>query len=1089
VVVIRVTTLFASGAGASAAYYTGYLTKADGELPGVWAGSQARGLGLSGEVTTEALEALLSGYHPDTGMLLGRELADRVDKHGNTIRAVAGYDATLSAPKSLSVLWGLTGDERFAECHDVAVAATVAMIEKYASTTRVRFNGARLHPETGGLSMAVFRQSTSRADDPQLHTHVVISAKVQTADGRWLALDALALKKHQQAFGYLYQSVLRAEVTHRFKMVFESIVNGQAEISGLPDGILEQFSKRSDQIGVEMGDKLAEFHTREGREPTTFEYAAMEREAAVDTRNRKTGLGVTELRSRWQAEAHSLGVDPATVADSAVAYAHQHPLEPSPVAAGEVVEALAARQSAWNRMDVLRQLCDTVSPQPGHDATTWATALDAAVDTVLAECVDLDPTDTAAHRRNDGRSVWIEPIAKQSTSAHVLAQEEHIISFALDAQAPEPSPSATIVVGRLDDAQRAAASAVAGHDRLVVVVGPAGAGKTKMLEAAVADLHDQHRLVVGLAPTARAAAVLKQETGAECDTVAKLLFELDHPDTTRPWPIPPAGATILVDEAAMLNTSDLYRLVVHAEKRQWRLALIGDPFQLQAVGRGGMFTELCDTTRTVELEQLHRFTHRWEAATTLRLRAGDPTAIDTYAAHGRIRAGSLQDHLDTIAETWTRCRDAGESLSIVTTRNEHVAAINTRIQQHRLDNGELDPTTATRIDGDWAMVGDIVVTRRNDRQLRTSVGEPVRNRERWTITNTSDTGDITLSRIGGHGTITLPIDYVRDHVQLAYASTEHGAQGDTADRAITLATTATTGRGLYVGMTRGRNHNDALVADTDNLTHAISVLEAAIAVDRADIPATVQRRTLAAAVPRSSPRPRVQIPDWFHDLRSDADNLAHTARLAVDERDEQRAANQRRYLDACRDLPAAEAAHAPFRQQVADANDVVTEARSNLWNAERDLRNAGKLGRRSARRGVEAANDVLAVAEERLARCEQAAEPTKRPLSELRDIVDYHDRIQSTRDMLDDWTNLDAHADRAERVCDSLDRWRYWANGHSVPVGQLRHVIAVLEDDRTINGTNQLAEATRQWAQKAGVDLPGPQSRRPDRSIELGIEL
>ena len=138
------------------------------------------GLGLSGEVTTEALEALLSGYHPDTGMLLGRELVDRVDKHGNTIRAVAGYDATLSAPKSLSVLWGLTGDERFAECHDVAVNATVAMIEKYASTTRVRSNGARLHPETGGLSMAVFRQSTSRADDPQLHTHVVISAKVQT---------------------------------------------------------------------------------------------------------------------------------------------------------------------------------------------------------------------------------------------------------------------------------------------------------------------------------------------------------------------------------------------------------------------------------------------------------------------------------------------------------------------------------------------------------------------------------------------------------------------------------------------------------------------------------------------------------------------------------------------------------------------------------------------------------------------------------------------------------------------------------------------------------------------------------------------
>ncbi len=296
VVVIRVTTLYASGAGVSAAYYTGYLTKADGELPGVWAGSQAPALGLSGEVTTEALEALLSGYHPDTGMRLGRELVDRVDKHGNTIKAVAGYDATLSAPKSLSVLWGLNGDDRFVECHDVAVNATVAMIEKYASTTRIRSNGGRLHPETGGLSVAVFRQSTSRADDPQLHTHVVISAKVQTPDGRWLALDALTLKKYQQAFGYLYQSVLRAEVTARFGVVFEPIVNGQAEIAGIADGLLQQFSKRAEEIGVEMGDKLADFHTREGRDPSTFEYAAMEREAAVDTRNRKTGLGVTDLR-------------------------------------------------------------------------------------------------------------------------------------------------------------------------------------------------------------------------------------------------------------------------------------------------------------------------------------------------------------------------------------------------------------------------------------------------------------------------------------------------------------------------------------------------------------------------------------------------------------------------------------------------------------------------------------------------------------------------------------------------------------------------------------------------------------------------
>ena len=128
--------------------------------------------------------------------------SDRIDQKGNLIKAVAGYDVMFSAPKSVSVLRGLTGDEGFAECHDRAVDAAIEIIEKYGSTTRIRSNGTRLHPETRGLTIGAFLQSTSRADDPQLHTHVVISSKVQTADGRWYVLDGRVLKRHQQAFGY-----------------------------------------------------------------------------------------------------------------------------------------------------------------------------------------------------------------------------------------------------------------------------------------------------------------------------------------------------------------------------------------------------------------------------------------------------------------------------------------------------------------------------------------------------------------------------------------------------------------------------------------------------------------------------------------------------------------------------------------------------------------------------------------------------------------------------------------------------------------------------------------------------------------------
>ena len=263
---LRVTTLYAATASATALYFTRYLTEAD-EIPGVWIGRQAAGLGLQGVVTTEALEALLEGRDPTTGETLGNPLLDRVTSSGQVVRAVAGFDATFSAPKSLSVWWALSGDEGLAECHDVAVRAVVGCIEKYGSTTRIRSDGHRLHPESQGLTVAVFRQTTSRLDDPQLHSHVVISSKVQTEDGRWLALDARTLKGFQRALGGMYQSVLRAELTARYGVTFGEIDKGQAEITGVPLELMEQFSKRSVQVDAAFQEALAEFWAARGPGP------------------------------------------------------------------------------------------------------------------------------------------------------------------------------------------------------------------------------------------------------------------------------------------------------------------------------------------------------------------------------------------------------------------------------------------------------------------------------------------------------------------------------------------------------------------------------------------------------------------------------------------------------------------------------------------------------------------------------------------------------------------------------------------------------------------------------------------------------
>ena len=147
---LRVTTLYASSAVATAAYYTRYLAQAPGDEPGVWSGRQADGLGLVGRVDADDLQHLLEGRDPTTGTPLGSPLVDRTTANGSTVRAVAGFDATFSAPKTVSVWWALTGDQGLLEAHDLAVTAALEHVERFGATTRVRADGRRLHLTRAG---------------------------------------------------------------------------------------------------------------------------------------------------------------------------------------------------------------------------------------------------------------------------------------------------------------------------------------------------------------------------------------------------------------------------------------------------------------------------------------------------------------------------------------------------------------------------------------------------------------------------------------------------------------------------------------------------------------------------------------------------------------------------------------------------------------------------------------------------------------------------------------------------------------------------------------------------------------------------
>lgn len=847
VVTVRVTTLKGTEAGR---YYTERLPSYyfdGGEPPGRWWGAAARDLGLAGDVGPAAFLALMAGKDPDTGTDLGRRYGEE---------SVRGYDATFSAPKSVSLLWAL-GDQRIQtevlEAHDQAVDATLSWVEKHAHT-RLRRNGHVVCVDTEGLIVGVFRQHTSRRLDPQLHTHAVIANRVKALDGRWLALDARTIKIDQRSVSALYHANLRSELTGRLGVEWRHPENGIAEIDGIPDQVLAEFSQRSRDVDRRLTGKLERFRDKMGRDPTAKERWRLEREAVLDSRPPKPqGAVLSDLRDDWQQRTLDLGYNPDLVVREAVARRLQATglnQTMADLVAKAALESLGERQPTWRPAELVRELAAAVPTATAIGSVELTETLDRlAVEIADHRCVDISrPIPGDVELRCDGRPATEPAVDRALTTQTILSEEEELEAWARrrhGQRPPQRVPRLITLFGRdLSSGQVAAASAVAGRRDLELVVGPAGTGKTTALTAAVKTLRLQQRSVFGVAPTATAAEVVASETGMPADTLDKLLTE--HALNRRP-PSPeydlPARATLVVDEAGSLSTPKLAELARLADRKQWRVVLVGDPRQFTAVGRGGMFDYLVNVLGAVELDQVHRFTHQWERAASLRLRAGDAAALDTYQHHGRIHSGTPDEVEAEIIEAWKQARDAGRTVALMANSTDTVNRLNNKCQQLCLETGHLDRSGCSLRTGERILYeGDEVVTRRNDRTLRTSVGLMVKNRDHWTIEQIDDDGTVTVT--GRTGTVTLPADYAIEHVELGYAQTSHASQGRTVDTALLLVDSPTDSRGLYTPMTRGRHANHAYVAVEDN-QDGTDLLAQAVSREWADMPAVARRAQLS----------------------------------------------------------------------------------------------------------------------------------------------------------------------------------------------------------------------------------------------------
>jgi conjugative relaxase-like TrwC/TraI family protein len=247
--------------------------------------------------------------------------------------------------------------------HDTGVRAVLDFVERHA-TTRGTVDGAVQHVDVDGLAMAVFRQHTSRLLDPQLHTHAVIAVKVRISDGRWLALDARLIKHDQQTLSALYHATLRSELTHRLGVSWQTPVNGIAEIDGVPDEVLADFSQRTRQVEARLERKLDRFRASFDRDPTPQESWWLEREAVLDSRpsKRKPGEPI-DLRGEWASRIEGLGHDPRGVADDAVGGLPTPSQLTAPVQVtmtDQALASLAESSSTWRPNDLLRELARAV---------------------------------------------------------------------------------------------------------------------------------------------------------------------------------------------------------------------------------------------------------------------------------------------------------------------------------------------------------------------------------------------------------------------------------------------------------------------------------------------------------------------------------------------------------------------------------------------------------------------------------------------------------------------------------------------------------------------------------------------------------
>lgn len=768
-------------------YYTN-----DREDAGIWHGKGAQALGLSGEVNPKEFKLILSGFSPDGS----KKLAQGAGRNHR-----AGWDCTFSAPKKLSILAAILDEQsrqKIESAHKKAVAVALDHIEANLAQTRRGKSGKNLTKEkVARLVASQFLHATSRANDPQLHTHAFIANVVQRDDGTWGTLDAREIYRHKVAIDQIYQAELGRELNKLGIETERNEQNKSVEVVGVSDEVCEEFSQRRQQIKKEL-DRLG---LKSGGKATD--------RVALATRAKKTHeKNKFELQQDWIERATAKGFSPSMARKL---FGSIEPPEPQHLNKDAILKRLIESQATFTEAD----LWQAVAAEAQISGAGYEQIKEAVNEVKLEQEVVIvsgqgDEIIYSTRAQITYERGMIEGAQRMATQIdHNLLQNE------IDSAIQKIEQKNKFEFS--EEQKKAIESSC--KSSFAITQGSAGAGKTALLSATSAAYQNRGYQVIGSANSAAAATVLKDDLNINCFTNAKLIQQLKNGQLELT-----NKSVLIIDEAGMASTREIETLRRATERAGGKIILSGEDKQFDAVQHGGALKTLSQEVGCARVETIIRQDEQWNRDAIVSLRDGKAAqAIAAYEERDLINFAKNRDETKSkLISDWQKYNQENPDKDsvIIAQRNDDVKEIGQIIRQIRKDEGLVGnedvklkcSASAKNFSFEFSQ-GDKIKFCKNDER-----GIGVINGTRGTIKKIKqlDKGDAQITvQTDDRGEITFNASDYKDQetnrtpIILGYAMTGHASQGMTVKGESFIFMNGTAGRaGSYVPASRATGNSN-----------------------------------------------------------------------------------------------------------------------------------------------------------------------------------------------------------------------------------------------------------------------------------------